>query len=151
MINVEHSVIVKRPIEEVFAYVSDLRHSKEWQSGLLEVRKTTEGPLGVGTQFVFVRKVMGRKMEGGSEFVQYEPNTKVTFRPISGPATGEASYLFESTTEGTKVTSKIEMQFGGFFGGLAEPLIAVSLRRDMESGFVELKNLLENRVAGITS
>jgi uncharacterized membrane protein len=47
MINVEDSVIIRRPLEAVFAYVSDLRHSAEWQSGLLEVTKTMDGPLGV--------------------------------------------------------------------------------------------------------
>jgi carbon monoxide dehydrogenase subunit G len=151
MIKVEKSSIIRRPIEEVFAYVSDLRHSVEWQSGVVEVRKTTEGPLGVGTQFVFVRKFMGRKMEGSSEFVEYEPNTKVTFRPISGPASGESSYLFESTPEGTRVTAKVEMQFGGFFGGLAESLIAASLRPEVEAGAGELKDLLENRTVKITS
>ncbi len=151
MINEEHSVIIRRPIEEVFAYVSDLRHSVEWQSGVVEVRKTTEGPLGVGTQFIFVRKFLGRRMEGSSEFVAYEPNTKVTFRAISGPATGESSHLFEPTPEGTKVTSKVEMQMGGFFGGLAEPLIAASLRREMEAGAGELKDLLEHRVEPISS
>jgi hypothetical protein len=47
MINVEDSVIIRRPLEGVFAYVSDLRHSAVWLSGLLEVRKTADGPLGV--------------------------------------------------------------------------------------------------------
>jgi len=52
MIKEEKSGIIRRPIEEVFAYVSDLRHSPEWQSGLVEVRQTTEGPQGVGTVYV---------------------------------------------------------------------------------------------------
>jgi carbon monoxide dehydrogenase subunit G len=150
MIKEENSDIIRRPIEEVFAFVSDLRHSVEWQSGVVEVRKTTEGPLGVGTQFAVVRKFMGKKMEASVEFVEYEPNTKVTFRSISGP-TFEASYLFEATPEGTKVTGKIEMQMGGFFGGLAEPLIAASLRRETKAGAGELKDLLENHAEAISA
>ena len=149
MIKVEKSSIIRRPIEEVFAYVSDLRHSAEWQSGLVEVRQTTQGPQGVGTKFAFVRKFMGRKMEASSEFVAYEPNKKVTFRSNSGPTAFEASYLFEATPEGTKLTSTIEMQPGGFLFGLAEPLIAACLRREMEAGAGELKDLLENRAETI--
>lgn len=150
MIKVEKSIIIHRPIEEVFAFVGDLKNSVQWQPGLLEGRQTTEGPLGIGTKFTFVRKFMGRKIEASNEFVEYEPNTKVTFKSTSGPVPGEASYLFESTAEGTKLTSKIEMQPGGFFG-LAEPLIAASLRREMEAGFGDLKDLLESRAVGISS
>jgi len=85
MIKVEKSIIIHRPIEEVFAYVGDLRNAAQWQSGALEVRQTTESPLGIGTKFTFVRKFMGRKMEASNEFVEYEPNTKVTFKSTSGP------------------------------------------------------------------
>jgi len=34
MINVEVSIIVSRPIEEVFAYVSDFRNAIQWQVGV---------------------------------------------------------------------------------------------------------------------
>ena len=59
IIKEEKSVIIRRPFEEVFAYVGDLRHSAEWQAGLSEVRKVTEGPLRVGTRFTVVRKLLG--------------------------------------------------------------------------------------------
>lgn len=56
----------------------------------------------------------------------------------------QAGYLTEPTAEGdTELRSWIEMQPNGFFAGLAEPLIAPSLRRDMESNLSELKDLLE--------
>ena len=150
MINEEQSAIINRPIGDVFAYVSDLRHSAEWQAGLLEARQTTEGPQGIGTQFAFVRKFMGRKMEASVEFVRYEPSSIVTFRSILGSMPIESSYLFEVAPEGTKVTSRVEMEPRGFMS-LAEPLIAASLRREMEAGFGELKDLLENRAAKIPS
>jgi uncharacterized membrane protein len=145
MINVEHSIIINRPIEEVFAYVSDLRHSAEWQTGLLEVRKKTEGPLHVGTEFAFVRKFLGKKLESSNRFIEYKPNSLVTFEIPSGPVPGEASYLFESAPEGSKVTSKIEIRTEGF-SRLAEPLVAASLRRDVQANLGTLKNLLESRV-----
>jgi hypothetical protein len=93
VIREEKSVVIRRPLGEVFAYVSDLRHSAQWQDGLLEVRKLTEGPLGVGTRFAFVRKLAGRKLEASNEFVVYEPDQVVTFRVVGGPMPGEGSYL----------------------------------------------------------
>jgi uncharacterized membrane protein len=146
MIHVERSIIINRPIDEVFTYVSDLRHSAVWQPGLEEVRKKTEGPLRVGTEFTFVRKFLGKRLESSNKFIEYEPNTRVTFVIPSGPLPGEASYLFESTPHGTKVTSKIQMQTKGFTR-LAEPLVTSTLLRDMEAGFDYLKELLENGTA----
>lgn len=143
MIQVERSIIIDRPIEEVFAYVSDLRHAPEWQTGLLEVRRTTDGPPGPGTKYAFVRKFLGRKLEASNEFIAYEPNALVTFRTTSGPMPVEASYRFEPTAVGAKVTCTIEMRPGGF-SSLAEPLIAASVRREMEAEFGYLKDLLEN-------
>ncbi len=150
MINVEKSIIIHRPVEEVFTYVSDLTHSAEWQTGLLEVRKTTDSPLGVGTRYRFVRIFMGRKMEASNEIVEFVPNAKVAFRTISGPIPLEASYHFEPIGRDTQLTSKIEMQPKGFVS-LAEPLIAASLKREMGANFGGLRELLESRVPVVSS
>jgi uncharacterized membrane protein len=144
MIKVEDSIVINRPIEEVFAYISDLSNAPEWQTGLLEVRMTTPEPSGVGTRYTFVRKFLGRRLEASNEFTQYEPNQVVTFITTSGSVAVEASYLFEETPEGTNVTCQMEMQPGGF-SRLAEPLIAASVRREMSAEFGYLKDLLESR------
>lgn len=96
------------------------------------------------------RRSPGRKMEASNEYVAYEPNRKITFKSASGPVRFEASYLFESTAGGTKLTSRIEMQAAGIFG-LVGPLIAAGLRREMTAAFGALKDLLENRVAAVPS
>jgi uncharacterized membrane protein len=150
MINVEDSIVINRAIEEVFAYVSDLSNAPEWQTGLIEVRKTTAEPLGIGTQFTFVRKFLGRKLEASNEFTVYKPNEIVTFKTISGPMAVEASYLFGNEPDGTRVTCKIEMKSEGF-SRLAEPLIAASVKREMNAEFGYLKDIFENGAVEILS
>jgi uncharacterized protein YndB with AHSA1/START domain len=150
MIKVEDSIIVQRPIEEVFAFLADQTNAPRWQSGLLEVRRTTEGPIGVGTKHTAVRKFMGRRVEASNEFVEYEQNRIIAF---TGKATGidfAASYTTESTPEGTKVISYLEMQPKGFFG-FTEPLMTSSLRREMAANLGELKQVLESEVAAVTA
>jgi hypothetical protein len=148
MINVEKSIIINRSVEEVFNYVSDLTHSGQWQKGLVEIRKTTGGPVGVGTQYVFVREFIGRKMEASNEITEFVPTSKVAFKTISGPIPLEASYHFEMTGKATKITSKIAMQAKGFVS-LAEPLISGSLQKDVESSLGVLKNMLESQVVTV--
>ena len=146
MIVVEESVVIDRPIEEVFAFVADQSNAPRWQSGLLEVRRTTDGPLGVGTKHTAARKFMGRRLEAVNEYVVYEPNKEITFKGIAGSSVFQHSYITESTAEGTKLTSRMEMQPKGF-AGLAEPLIASSLKREFVANLGELKDLLESGVA----
>ena len=141
MLKREKSVVIHRPVDEVFAYVSDIRHSPEWQAAVVEVHKTTEGPLGVGSKFTFARMFLGKKLEANNEFIAYEPNSIVTFK-FYGAIPGEASYLFEAAAEGTKLTSTVQMNPAGF-SRLAEPFIAASLGREMDVNLVELKRLLE--------
>jgi uncharacterized protein YndB with AHSA1/START domain len=144
MIRAERSAVIDRPIEDVFAFVGDQTNTPQWQSGLVEVRRTSDGPIGVGTTHTLVRRFMGRRMEADNEYVAYEPNKRIAFRTTSGPVRLEASYFFESTVEGTRLTSLIEMDASGFMS-LAEPLIAAGLRREMKAAFPVLKELLENR------
>ncbi len=148
MINIEKSILINRPIEEVFTYVSDLTHSAEWQNGLVEVRMVSEGPVGVGTRYAFVRSFMGKKMEASNEIEEFVPNSKIAFKTTSGPIPLEASYLFESTGRETKLTSTIEMHPGGFIS-LAEPLISASLGRDVEASLGKLKNMLESQAVPV--
>lgn len=150
MIKVEESIVIKRPIEEVFAFLADQTNAPRWQSGLLEVRRTTDGPLGIGTKHTAVRKFMGRRVEASNEYVVYEPNKEVTFTGTANSADFKHSYITESTAEGTKVTSKMEMESKGLFG-LAEPLITPSLRREFVASLGELKDMLESRAVAASS
>lgn len=143
MIRAEWSGTVDRPIEEVFAYIGDQTNTPAWQAGLIEVRRTTEGPIGVGTKHTFVRTFMRRRMEADNEYVAYEPNKRIAFKTTSGPVRVEASYVFESVGDGTRVTSVVEMDASRFLS-LAEPLIAAGLRREMKAASRVLKDLLES-------
>ena len=144
MIRAEQTSIIDRPIEDVFRYVGDQTNTPNWQAGLVAARRTSDGPLGVGTTHTFVRRFMGRRMEADNVYVAYEPNKLISFKTTSGPVRLQASYDFESTGEGTRLTSRIEMDASGFMS-LAEPLIAAGLKREMKAAFRALKDLLENR------
>ena len=49
MIRVEKSTVIARPSEAVFAFVSDQTNAAQWQSGIVDIRRLTDGPPGVGT------------------------------------------------------------------------------------------------------
>ena len=136
------SVVINRPIEEVFAFMTDFENMSQWMSELVEAKQTSEGPVGVGTTASAVATPLGRRAESTQEVAEYEPNSTFAWKSTSGPVASEDSYRFESVEGGTKVTRVVEAEMAGFFR-LAEPLVVRMMRRQFEANFANLKDLLE--------
>ena len=148
MRTVTSSIIVQRPIEEVFTFVTDARNNPLWQTGrgLRETQQSPDGPVGVGTRITEVWSFMGRTSEATSEVIEYEPNRSYTRAGISGSSPiKQGVYTFESVSEGTRWTSSVQVEVGGLFA-IAEPLLANTLKQGFEEGMAEAKALLERRV-----
>ena len=142
MLKLEKSVVINRPIEEVFAFMTDFENATQWMSELVECKRTSEGPVGMGTTFSAVATPLGRRVESTQEVAEYEPNRKYAIRSISGPATSEDAYTFESVAGGTKITRVAEAEMKGLFR-LTEPLAVRMMGRQFETNFANLKDLME--------
>jgi hypothetical protein len=145
VIKVEKSTIVHRPSDEVFAYVADQTNAAQWQSGIVEVRRLTDGPPGLGTKHRFTRTLMGRRMTGENEYVVFEPGKQVAFRTTSGPRL-LASYAVTATLDGTRLTATMDVDFSGIMS-VAEPLVARALSRDVVANLARLTSILESSPA----
>ena len=147
MIHIEQSLVINRPIGEVFAYMADPANNSQWQSGLVESRATSEGPVAVGARGMEVRQFLGRRIESTYEITQYEADKNLGFKVISGPIPMEGGYTFESIEGGTRVAFEIQGEVGGFFR-LGEPIVSRMVRRQVEADFNNLKDLLEAHAEG---
>jgi carbon monoxide dehydrogenase subunit G len=145
MIQHEQSVQIARPVDDVFAFVTDIGKLPMWSGEIVEARKTSEGPTGVGTTWTGLIKALGRKMENKHVFTAFEENQMFTMSIASGPVSGEATYTFESVENGTQLTITVQAELGGFIK-MAEPLARRSLDRQYEANLGNLKDLLEAEV-----
>jgi hypothetical protein len=50
-------VIISRLIEDVFAFLSDFENVPKWNDAIVETRKVSQGPVGVGTVYQQVRSI----------------------------------------------------------------------------------------------
>ena len=149
MISVETHLDIARPASEVFAFVSDQTNAPRWQKGLHEVRRLTDGPIGVGTEHAFVRRFAGRPIESRNRFTAYDEARRfVEFEIPEGSMTGMARYAVEPTGDATcRLTSRMDFRVSGPLR-LATPFLARLLRRDSERDEATLKRLLEERAVG---
>ena len=142
MAKFEITLIINRPIEEVFAFVSNSENLPRWRATILEIKKTFEGPPGVGGAFKGRFTFLGRPFEGNLEITAHEPNRTYATKLVAGPFPLEARYTLEPSEGGTRLNFVAEGEPGGFFK-LAEPLVVSLAKRQYEADLHNLKELLE--------
>lgn len=142
MAKVKTSVWIARPVEDVFNYVTDPENIALWAGPVLEAKKTSQGPVGVGTTSTRKTQLFGRTMESNYEITAYEPGQLYGDKTTSGPVKIEARIEFDEDNGGTNVTMEGNIEAGGFFK-LAEPVMARVVGRQVETDSQTLKDLLE--------
>lgn len=141
MARAEVSTTIKRPIEEVFAVLSDPSNNPKWISGSVETTKTSDGPIGVGTTWHGVGKFLGRRIDGDAKFTEFEANRKLTAAATSPfPVTIEIT--LEPVAGGTRVNQTVEGEPGGFFK-LVGPLLETVAKRQFQNDLDNLRDLME--------
>jgi uncharacterized membrane protein len=146
MIRFESGVDVQRPVEEVWAYASDVTKHDEWSNAVQSIRLINAGPVGKGTRFIQTVRMLGKQAAGEWEITEYEPNKRITFRGGSGPMRMSWSIILEPIPGGTRITAPGQCEPGGFFK-VAGPILRRAMKRQADSDFATLKDLLESRVA----
>ncbi len=142
MAQIQNSITINRPIEQVFAFVADYHNNVKWQTGVIAAEFTSPGPVGVGTKYKYDAEIMGRKLETTGELTAYDPPRITAWKATSGPFPMSGSTTFESVPGGTRVVDVIEAEPGGFFK-LAGPLLVAQIRGQLEKDVKKLKELLE--------
>lgn len=143
MIKIESSIVVDRPVDQVFAFLADLENAPKWQSGLTESTKVSEGALGVGTKFRETIRIVGRPVETICEITAYEWGRKMAFKSTSSAAIQYAGeYFFQAVGNSTRIEAKGETHLGGLWR-LLEPLFATEVKREAQAELQKVKAVLE--------
>jgi hypothetical protein len=134
--------VIGRPVEEVFAVVQDVTKTPRWNPGLLEVRRTSDGPLGVGATMIYVGTFLGRRYESLVACTGFAENKQLATATTGGPFYLEVDQTVEPARAGTKLTIHCRGESRGFFK-LAEPLVIQLTKRQVQTAGDNLKALLE--------
>ena len=144
MIQVDVSIDINAPVDKVFEYSTNNENDPAWMEEVVKVRKTSDGPVGVGSTFINYGEFLGRGFEDSHEIVEYDPNTSMTVVQKTGRVPFEANYLYRPLEGGTRFSMHIEAEPGGFFK-LATPLLRRWLKSQFETNLKNLKVILEKQ------
>jgi uncharacterized membrane protein len=134
---------VRRPREEVAAYMADPVNDPEWIGGLREARLLGQGPVGEGSRVARVASFMGRKVEYVNEITALEPGRRLEMRSVKAPFPMHITYTFEDGDGGTVVRNHV--RGGGGLFSLGSPLFAPMVRRNVQKDLERMRDVLEAR------
>jgi uncharacterized protein YndB with AHSA1/START domain len=141
MLQHEVTIHINSPVEKVYRFLVDAKNLRTWQSNLVENEQLTKEPMSAGTRFREVRRMGPRQSEIQVEITDFEPNIRFATKTLTQPQV-TVTYTFEPEGGGTRLTNKFVMSTSEDMR-LLEPSLADSIKKDTDSDFEKLKNVIE--------
>lgn len=142
---VEHSVTIRRPDWEIFTFLANPENDVLWRPATLLVRRTNEGPLGLGGRYWYVVHgfPFGRST-GLVSVTAYLPDRRVEFAgSFDSGVQSRVSYELKAVPYGTQISAVVEPGERGlrrFFRFAVRARLGRRIRADLQ----RLKRLLED-------
>jgi uncharacterized protein YndB with AHSA1/START domain len=137
------SIVIARPVEAVFEFVSNYERDPQWRTGVIEMIQMPPGRSQVGTKTREMGRFFGRKMVTPGEVTKCEPNREVAFAGLMADKIRVSGRrTVEPVGEQTRFTYQATVELSGFYR-LLEPLMAASLRKRFGGDLGCLKERLE--------
>jgi uncharacterized protein YndB with AHSA1/START domain len=141
LVDFANTVVIHRSPHDVFQFLAEFENVPKWNYAIVETRKTSQGPVGVGTTYRQVRSIPARAHED-FEITAFEPDRHLAIRGTLGPFEGTLSYILEPVGEGTRLTNAADLEGHGIMR-VAAPLAARRIREAVATNLGKLKGLLE--------
>ncbi len=138
MLEFENTIHIERPVDEVFAFLSDFQNIPKWNYYVLEVEQLSEGPIGIGFAYHQVRK----SDQQDFRIIEFEPDHTVAMKtlPQSSPSFERRFTLYEEG-DTTRIRDQWKLDTGR--ATILEKLAGRRVRSAVAENLVKLKKLLE--------
>ena len=142
MARASHTVVVNRPIEDVFAYFTTHANDAAWRPQLVEISESEPPRQGARIHQV-LKGPGGQKIPADLEITAFEPPSRYAFKGIAGPVRPQGEWLFRPIGAATEVTLTISAEIKGL-KSLALSRPAQSAMDSEVGGLETAKRLLES-------
>jgi uncharacterized protein YndB with AHSA1/START domain len=142
VISFETSVRIKRPIEEVFSYVSDPLNFPRWNSAVEAARKTSAAENGMASTFELERQLPTGRTVNQLEVMASQRPQAFAIRTTAGPTPFHYRYRFSAEEGETIVSLDAEVELAGA-AALLPPIARRLVKNGVDANFATLKQILE--------
>ena len=135
-------ILIRRPRDEVFAFLADPENDPQWRSGVLDLTRVSGS--GIGARYAQgVKGPGGRRIPADIEITELTPGESIAFQTVTGPVRPRGRYVLAGADGGTRVRFELEADVKGL-----KRLIASTVQKTMnnEVGQLDrLKRVIETR------
>lgn len=140
MFTVAESVTIDRPVDEVFAFVTEGR--ARWDESVISEELTSPPPVGVGSTLHTRMRAVGREFAFDWRVTGYEPGTRMAITSTSGVMATSSELTFADANGATLVRVRIGAEPTGVMR-LAQAMIAGEVRSTLTASLAKAKRVLE--------
>ena len=135
------TIRISRPLDEVWAVLTDPEKSPIWSTPTIEEHWLTPPPVGVGSRRRAVNRGFGRTQTNDAEVTAYVPGRSWTMTSVTGPR-------FVATADFKEIAGATQVDFTWSFrlaGGqrLLEPIVLHVFMSQFRKDLARLKALME--------
>jgi len=137
------SICIRRPIDDVFAVLTDVEKTGAWFPGDVEEHWTSPPPHWMGATRHAVVRMFGRRTENDAVATEYDPPRRAAMQDTSPNAPFHVSLDFRREGDVTQVAVTSEIALRGvtrIFG----PLVAGTYGRAWARGLANVKQMMES-------
>src|SRR4051812_34109637 len=143
----ETTVVIDRPIEDVFAFLADGENDPKFSPRVPQIAKTTDGPPGVGTVYASTVKDAGMKTKREFQLTAFEPFTRIRWAELSKNLVTAPEGGYDLVREGTGSRVTVDNVLEGHgLGKLIAPLALRSARNGADEFGKAIKSAVEAAV-----
>ena len=138
MAKIETSISINKPVEQVFAFVTNPMNMKSLSPATTGI--IFDGKIAVGSRFTIQSKYGPREFNSVNEIVALEPNKLFAVKAIAAPPASDvvSTYTFEPEGAGTKL--HISMDAAVMPG--TEGMVIPQIKAGMDTGLAAFKKAL---------
>ena len=143
MSSVTNRITIGRPIDDVFAVMTDVDKTGTWFPGDVEEHWTSPPPHGLGSTRHAIVTMLGRRQENDAVTTEYDPPHRAAMKGTTPNAPFVVTLTFATTADGTHVEVVSEIALHGVARVFGPPF-AIVYGRMWARGLSNLKQMMES-------
>lgn len=112
----------------VFAYIADFTNTAEWDPGIVEARRLSDGPTGVGSRFEVKALFRGREQLLEYVVTEYVQDRRITLHGEGDKAVSDDVITVTEADGRTRVAYEADLRLTGIYR-VAEPFLRSTFER----------------------
>lgn len=143
----EVSIVIDRPAEVIFPYLTETDKLKQWMSTFLGSNRPADGKLGAGMTFVDTYGQSGGSSNVETEVTAFEPNRRIQLSMVNPFSAATVDFILSPTGGGTEVAYKVNTESRGLILSILMKVSGIFMnpaaRRQYQNDLKKLKKLVE--------